>query len=190
MPTEEIFTSPNAAATSGTFRCTFPLSFRGRLIEGLRGEFAGGRLVRLDADSRRRSRLRRRLPRHRQGRGAGSARSRSSTRRSRIGQTRAGRTTTRCSTRTPQRTSRSAAASAAPAPSRRRAASTARRRAPRRDDRQPEARGDRHRPAQQADPAHPRRPLADLNSERVLRTRSLGGGTPQPGERGLPAAPC
>jgi aminopeptidase len=51
IPTEEVFTSPNAAATSGTFRCTFPLSFRGRLIEGLRGEFAGGRLVRLEADS-------------------------------------------------------------------------------------------------------------------------------------------
>src|SRR5581483_1458090 len=51
IPTEEVFTSPEARATSGTFRCTFPLSFRGRLIEGLRGEFAGGRLVRLDADS-------------------------------------------------------------------------------------------------------------------------------------------
>ena len=51
MPTEEVFTSPEAGATSGTFRCTFPLSFRGRLIEGLRGEFAGGRLVRLEADS-------------------------------------------------------------------------------------------------------------------------------------------
>jgi aminopeptidase len=52
MPTEEVFTSPEARATSGTFRCTLPLSFRGRLIEGLRGEFAGGRLVRLEADSR------------------------------------------------------------------------------------------------------------------------------------------
>ncbi|MGH3009089.1 MAG: aminopeptidase [Gaiellaceae bacterium] len=51
MPTEEVFTSPEASATSGTFRCTFPLSFRGRLIEGLRGEFSGGRLVRLEADS-------------------------------------------------------------------------------------------------------------------------------------------
>ena len=51
MPTEEVFTSPEARATSGTFRCTLPLSFRGRLIEGLRGEFAGGRLVRLEADS-------------------------------------------------------------------------------------------------------------------------------------------
>jgi aminopeptidase len=51
MPTEEVFTSPDPRATSGTFRCTLPLSFRGRLIEGLRGEFSGGRLVRLDADS-------------------------------------------------------------------------------------------------------------------------------------------
>jgi aminopeptidase len=51
MPTEETFTSPDPRQTSGTFRCTFPLSFRGRLIEGLRGEFSNGRLVRLDADS-------------------------------------------------------------------------------------------------------------------------------------------
>ncbi|HJQ51337.1 MAG TPA: aminopeptidase [Gaiellaceae bacterium] len=51
IPTEEVFTSPDARATSGTFRCTFPLSFRGRLIHGLRGEFSNGRLVRLDADS-------------------------------------------------------------------------------------------------------------------------------------------
>jgi len=49
MPTEETYTSPHAAATNGTFTCTFPLSFQGRLIEGLRGEFRGGRLVRLDA---------------------------------------------------------------------------------------------------------------------------------------------
>jgi aminopeptidase len=51
MPTEEVFTSPDPRATTGTFRCTFPLSFRGRLIHGLRGEFSRGRLVRLDADS-------------------------------------------------------------------------------------------------------------------------------------------
>jgi aminopeptidase len=44
-------TSPEPRATSGTFRCTFPLSFRGRLIHGLRGEFSKGRLVRLEADS-------------------------------------------------------------------------------------------------------------------------------------------
>jgi aminopeptidase len=51
MPTEEVFTSPDPRQTSGTFTCTFPLSFRGRLIHGLRGEFSKGRLVRLDADS-------------------------------------------------------------------------------------------------------------------------------------------
>jgi aminopeptidase len=51
MPTEEVFTSPDARRTTGTFRCTFPLSFRGRLINGLRGEFSKGRLVRLEADS-------------------------------------------------------------------------------------------------------------------------------------------
>ena len=51
MPTEEVFTSPDAPATNGTFRCTFPLTLRGRQIEGLRGEFRGGKLVRLDADS-------------------------------------------------------------------------------------------------------------------------------------------
>ena len=51
MPTEEVFTSPDPRQTNGTFQCTFPLSFRGRLIHGLRGEFSNGRLVRLDADS-------------------------------------------------------------------------------------------------------------------------------------------
>jgi aminopeptidase len=49
MPTEETFTSPDAAATEGFFACTFPLSFQGTLIEGLRGEFRNGRLVRLEA---------------------------------------------------------------------------------------------------------------------------------------------
>ena len=51
MPTEEVFTSPDPRQTTGTFKCTFPLSFRGRLIHGIRGEFAKGRLVRLEADS-------------------------------------------------------------------------------------------------------------------------------------------
>jgi aminopeptidase len=49
MPTEETYTTPHASGAEGTFTCTFPLSFRGRLIEGLRGEFSGGRLVRLEA---------------------------------------------------------------------------------------------------------------------------------------------
>jgi aminopeptidase len=50
MPTEESYTSPHANGTNGTFTCTFPLSFQGRLIHGLRGEFRNGRLIRLDAD--------------------------------------------------------------------------------------------------------------------------------------------
>jgi aminopeptidase len=50
MPTEESFTSPDAAGTNGTFTCTFPLTFHGKQIEGLRGEFSKGRLVRLEAD--------------------------------------------------------------------------------------------------------------------------------------------
>ena len=49
MPTEETFTSPHAAGTNGTFACTFPLTFQGRLIHGIAGEFSNGRLVRLDA---------------------------------------------------------------------------------------------------------------------------------------------
>jgi aminopeptidase len=52
MPTEETFTSPHADGTNGTFACTFPLSFQGRVIHGIRGEFRNGRLVRLDADAK------------------------------------------------------------------------------------------------------------------------------------------
>ncbi len=49
VPTEECFISPDAAATEGTFRCSRPRSFGGRMIEGLSGEFRGGRLIRLNA---------------------------------------------------------------------------------------------------------------------------------------------
>jgi aminopeptidase len=49
MPTEETYTSPHAAGTNGTFTCTFPLTFQGKLIHGISGEFNNGRLVRLDA---------------------------------------------------------------------------------------------------------------------------------------------
>ena len=50
FPTEENFTSPAPTSTEGTFRCSRPLSFRGRLMAGIAGEFRRGRLVRLDAD--------------------------------------------------------------------------------------------------------------------------------------------
>ncbi len=49
VPTEECFISPDAAATEGSFKCSRPRSFGGRMIEGLSGEFRGGRLVRLKA---------------------------------------------------------------------------------------------------------------------------------------------
>jgi len=49
VPTEENFTSPEATATEGTFRCTRPRHFGGREIHGLAGEFRRGRLVRLTA---------------------------------------------------------------------------------------------------------------------------------------------
>jgi aminopeptidase len=49
FPTEESFTTPDPRSTEGTFRCSRPLLFRGRMIEGIAGEFRGGRLVRLEA---------------------------------------------------------------------------------------------------------------------------------------------
>lgn len=49
VPTEECFISPDAAATEGTFRCSRPRALAGRVLEGLSGEFRGGRLVRLGA---------------------------------------------------------------------------------------------------------------------------------------------
>lgn len=49
FPTEENFSSPLAPSVEGTFRCSRPLVRKGRLIEGIAGEFRNGRLVRLDA---------------------------------------------------------------------------------------------------------------------------------------------
>ncbi len=48
IPTEEVFTSPKAGVAEGPFRCSMPLSFHGRMFEGIAGEFRGGRLVRLE----------------------------------------------------------------------------------------------------------------------------------------------
>jgi len=49
IPTEEVFTSPQAGAAEGDFRCSRPLLFHGRLIDGIAGEFRGGRLAQLEA---------------------------------------------------------------------------------------------------------------------------------------------
>ena len=40
MPTEEVFTSPDPRRTTGTFRCTRPLTLDGRRIDGIHGRFA------------------------------------------------------------------------------------------------------------------------------------------------------
>ena len=50
IPTEEVFTSPDPLASEGVFRCSRPLEIAGRVIDGIRGEFRAGSLVRLDAD--------------------------------------------------------------------------------------------------------------------------------------------
>jgi aminopeptidase len=49
VPSEEVFTSPHPSGSEGTFRCSRPLVFAGRVIEGISGELRGGRLVRLRA---------------------------------------------------------------------------------------------------------------------------------------------
>ncbi len=49
FPTEEVFTSPDPRGTTGKFRCTTPLSFNGRVIKEITGEFRAGRLVGISA---------------------------------------------------------------------------------------------------------------------------------------------
>ncbi|MFC7533674.1 aminopeptidase [Actinoplanes sp. GCM10030250] len=51
IPTEEVFTSPDRRRAEGTIRLTKPLALNGRLVTGLRAEFAGGRIVNVEADS-------------------------------------------------------------------------------------------------------------------------------------------
>ncbi len=51
MPTEEIFTSPDARRAEGTIRSTLPLSFSGQLIRGLELTFKDGRIVDVDAEN-------------------------------------------------------------------------------------------------------------------------------------------
>jgi aminopeptidase len=51
LPTEEVFTTPDPERTEGVVTATKPLLLGGSIIEGLRVEFAGGRAVKIDADS-------------------------------------------------------------------------------------------------------------------------------------------
>ncbi len=50
MPTEEIFTTPDARRVDGTVAATYPLQLQGTVIRGLRVRFEGGRAVEVDAD--------------------------------------------------------------------------------------------------------------------------------------------
>jgi aminopeptidase len=51
MPTEEVFTSPDAARTEGTIRSTLPLSLFGQIVRGLEVTFEQGRAVRAEAET-------------------------------------------------------------------------------------------------------------------------------------------
>jgi aminopeptidase len=51
MPTEEVFTSPDARRTEGTIRQTLPLPLSGQVVRGLELTFEGGRAVRVEAET-------------------------------------------------------------------------------------------------------------------------------------------
>ncbi len=50
MPTEEVFTTPDARRTEGTVRSTRPLLAQGKIVEGLELVFKGGRAVDVSAE--------------------------------------------------------------------------------------------------------------------------------------------
>ena len=50
MPTEEVFTTPDARRAEGVVTSTKPLALAGEVIEGLRVTFAGGRIVDVQAE--------------------------------------------------------------------------------------------------------------------------------------------
>ena len=51
VPTEEVFTTPDWRRTQGTVRVTRPFLVNGKLIEGLKIEFADGKVSKVTADS-------------------------------------------------------------------------------------------------------------------------------------------
>jgi aminopeptidase len=50
MPTEEVFTTPDARRVDGTVRSTYPLQIHGTVVRGLEVRFDGGRAVDVRAD--------------------------------------------------------------------------------------------------------------------------------------------
>jgi aminopeptidase len=51
MPTEEVFTSPDARRAEGTIRSTMPLALAGQIVRGLELTLEGGRIVRVEAET-------------------------------------------------------------------------------------------------------------------------------------------
>jgi aminopeptidase len=51
MPTEEVFTTPDARRVEGTVRSTLPLQIQGNIVRGLEVRFEGGRAVEVRAES-------------------------------------------------------------------------------------------------------------------------------------------
>jgi aminopeptidase len=51
MPTEEVFTTPDARLTEGVVRATRPLALYGNVVRGLELRFEGGRIVDVSAES-------------------------------------------------------------------------------------------------------------------------------------------
>ncbi len=51
MPTEEVFTTPDARHVEGTVRSTLPLQIQGNIVRGLEVRFAGGRAVEVRAET-------------------------------------------------------------------------------------------------------------------------------------------
>ena len=49
LPTEEVFASPDYRYAEGHFACTRPLSLDGQMFDGIKAEFAGGQLQRIQA---------------------------------------------------------------------------------------------------------------------------------------------
>jgi aminopeptidase len=51
MPTEEVYTTPDARRVEGTVRSTLPLQIQGNIVRGLEVRFAGGRAVEVRAET-------------------------------------------------------------------------------------------------------------------------------------------
>jgi aminopeptidase len=51
MPTEEVYTTPDARRVEGTVRSTLPLQIQGNIVRGLEVRFVGGRAVEVRAET-------------------------------------------------------------------------------------------------------------------------------------------